>query len=102
MSKEGYKRQSSREETRVPLASLERETTGVVAGLHPSSLRLRLFSMRKFYIAVFGIALAVSLPLGLGAQEHAKRLILKDGSYQLATKWEIQRDRVHFFSAERY
>jgi len=58
--------------------------------------------MRKFYIAVFGIALAVSLPLGLDAQEHAKRLILKDGSYQLATKWEIQRDRVHFLSAERY
>ncbi len=36
------------------------------------------------------------------AQQPTQRIILKDGSFQSVVKYEIQGERVHYFSAERY
>lgn len=52
-------------------------------------------------ILLLAIATLLSLTSFVHGQELAKRLILKDGSYQPAIKWEIHGDRVHYLSAER-
>ena len=58
-------------------------------------------SVRSVACALFFLCTLLALPSHCRAQTPPKRLILKDGSYQIATKWEIKDDRVRFFSVER-
>lgn len=53
-------------------------------------------------ISLLAAAMAAFACMALWAQQNPKRLIMKDGSYQTSTQWEIKGDRVRYYSAERY
>ena len=50
---------------------------------------------------LLGLVLAALVAIPSPAQDTPHRLILKDGSYQLVTKYEVKGDRVRYYSSER-
>jgi len=63
--------------------------------------------MRRFLRGWLAAALFLALVVLLlhpdvHAQQVTQRLVLKDGSYQAVVKYEMQGNRVHYLSAERY
>jgi hypothetical protein len=57
--------------------------------------------VRRLNVALIVTSAAALFPLHAAAQDLSKRLILKDGSYQLVTTYEVKGERVRYKSAER-
>src|ERR1017187_3409876 len=67
-----------------------------------SMSRLFLNALLSLTLFTGAAVLLVQHPTAAQAQQSTMRLILKDGSYQSVVKYEVQGDRVHYLSAERY
>ena len=60
-----------------------------------------MFRLTPLFSITLAAVLALSLQTPAQDQNLARHLVLKDGSYQLVTKYEIKGDRVRYKSAER-
>jgi hypothetical protein len=63
-------------------------------------MTLRIKQLYVVVITMF-VSVALALPIRASAQQLPSRLILKDGSYQSVTKYEVKGDRVRYYSSER-
>jgi hypothetical protein len=67
---------------------------------HQELMTSRITLSHRILIATFTF-IVLALPVHSPAQQAARRLILKDGSYQAITKYEVKGERVRYYSAER-
>jgi len=65
-------------------------------------MRATLSSLLAVIVAMCTLSAVAQTPSNVTSEQQTKRLILKDGSYQMVIKYEVQADRVHYLSAERY
>lgn len=56
--------------------------------------------IKSLILIVFTVFIFTAI--SASAQQNPKRIIMKDGSYQTVTEWELKGDRVRYYSAERY
>jgi len=67
----------------------------------PLQPRARLTRPTPLAATLLALLMVLAIPLVSSAQDQHSRLILKDGSYQIVTKYEVKGDRVRYFSSER-
>ena len=63
------------------------------------------FTAIRFGLLVYLVSIAVcyaQTASPVSSEQQTKRIVLKDGSYQMVLKYEVQGDRLHYLSAERY
>jgi hypothetical protein len=57
--------------------------------------------MHRSVLSLVLLVMALTSVVALAQDTAPRRLILKDGSYQLVTKYEVKGDRVRYYSTER-
>jgi hypothetical protein len=73
----------------------------VTSMIGPVTFRFLRIRMQRYMRALAVLLMILPALAQQPAQDKTRRLILKDGSYQLITKYEVKGQRVRYYSSER-